>query len=172
MATRRRPGRLLARHRRSTALLWLLFLCGTVCYQASFLLPLHPPLVKHEVIAVAVKLLRLLFHSTPPAQWSIWSVLSCAVLRERSPRAPQCEASPTNTATASSSRAFSFSTAYAKYGSLMQLEVAAGDQERGRDGGEAEGWRAGLWRRLGGDMLGSWENEEYDREMGSGGVKG
>lgn len=54
----------------------------------------------------------------------------------------------------------------------MQLEVAAGDRERGRDGGEAEGWRAGLWWRLGGDMLGSWENEEYDREMGSGGVKG
>lgn len=66
---------------------------------------------------------------------------------------------------ASSNRAFSFSTAYAKYGSLVQLEVAAGDRERERETGEVEGrveeGDAGTQRAYG--------NEECDREMGSGG---
>ena len=95
-ATRRRPGCLLARRRRSTASLWLLFLRGTMCYQASFLLLLlHPPLAKHEVIAALWNCYACCFSGASGR------VLSCAVLRERSPRAPQCEASPTNTATAS-----------------------------------------------------------------------
>lgn len=132
-ATRRRPGRLLARRGRSTVSLWLLFLRGTMCYQASFLLPLHPPLAKHEVMAVLRNCYACCFSGASGR------VLSCAV----HPGPLSVKLHPLTQRRRLSSRAFSFSTAYAKYGSLMQLEVAAGDREREGGGRDGEGGRRG-----------------------------
>lgn len=102
-----------------------------MCYQASFLLPLHPPLVKHEVMAVLRNCHACCFSGASGR------VLSCAV----HPGPLSVKLHPLTQRRRLSSRAFSFSTAYAKYGSLMQLEVAAGDRERG--GGERRGGREG-----------------------------
>lgn len=102
-----------------------------MCYQASFLLPLHPPLVKHEVMAVLRNCYACCFSGASGR------VLSCAV----HPGPLSVKLHPLTQRRRLSSRAFSFSTAYAKYGSLMQLEVAAGDRERG--GGERRGGREG-----------------------------
>lgn len=61
----------------------------------------------------------------------------------------------------SSNRAFSFSTAYAKYGSLVQLGVAAGDRAMGEVEGRVVKGEPVTHRAYG--------NEKFDREMGSAG---
>lgn len=68
---------------------------------------------------------------------------------------------------ASFSRACYFSTVYAKYGSLVQLEVAAGEKEGDR-AETWERWRGRVVKGEAGTHM-AYGEKEYDREMGLGG---